>query len=84
MQQDAQETEVLDAEPQEVELEVELESSEPEQPTEPVEQTDQDLENYSASVNKRISKLTAKMREAERRASCHRVCTICATTTARK
>ena len=67
MQQDAQETEVLDAEPQEVELEVELESSEPEQPTEPVEQTDQDLENYSASVNKRISKLTAKMREAERR-----------------
>ena len=67
MQQDAQETEVLDAEPQEVELEVELESSEPEQSTEPVEQTDQDLENYSASVNKRISKLTAKMREAERR-----------------
>jgi hypothetical protein len=40
MQQDAQETEVLDAEPQEVELEVELESSEPEQPTEPVEQTE--------------------------------------------
>ena len=67
MQQDAQETEVLDVEPQEVEVEVELESSEPEQPTEPVEQTDQDLENYSASVNKRISKLTAKMREAERR-----------------
>tara|TARA_R100001224_G_scaffold113635_2_gene99815 strand:- start:71 stop:997 length:927 start_codon:yes stop_codon:yes gene_type:complete len=43
----------------EVEVVVDQEGSENEQ--------DDDLENYSASVNKRINKLTAKMREAERR-----------------
>jgi hypothetical protein len=47
-------------ESEEVEVVVDQEDSQE------TEQND-DLENYSASVNKRINKLTAKMREAERR-----------------
>ena len=57
-------------------LEIEVEEEKEEEPQEvaaeePKEQaaesSDDELENYSESVQKRISKLTAKMREAERR-----------------
>lgn len=50
------------------EIEVEVEQSEQPEIVAEVEETeDTELKDYSASVNKRISKLTAKMREAERR-----------------
>ena len=50
------------------EIEVEVEQSEQPGIVAEVEETeDTELKDYSASVNKRISKLTAKMREAERR-----------------
>ena len=38
-----------------------------EEETAPVETKEEDLEEYSAGVKKRIDKLTKKMREAERR-----------------
>ena len=43
------------------------ESSEPEKTKAPEENSEKELEEYSEGVQKRISKLTAKMREAERR-----------------
>ena len=46
----------------------EVSTKEEEKEAQPVEQQDtEELENYSEGVQKRISKLTAKMREAERR-----------------
>lgn len=64
----------LESEELEVQVEEEEQSSEPEQevaeaPQEeaPKEAQTDELENYSEGVQKRISKLTAKMREAERR-----------------
>ena len=73
-----QDQEVEQKETDEVEVEV-LETEEQEKPEAEVEvepkteveskpeQSDDELEQYSESVKKRISKLTAKMREAERR-----------------
>jgi len=54
------------------ELEVEVDEEESEQPEQPEEEAaakpaNDELEQYSEGVQKRISKLTAKMREAERR-----------------
>ena len=61
---DEVEVEVLDSEENQVVAEVTTE--EPVQDTKK-EASEDELENYSESVKKRISKLTAKMREAERR-----------------
>lgn len=73
-----QDQEVEEKETDEVEVEV-LETEEQEKPEAEVEvetktevkskpeQSDDELEQYSEGVKKRISKLTAKMREAERR-----------------
>jgi len=61
---DEVEVEVLDSEENQVVAEVTTE--EPVQDTKR-EASEDELENYSESVKKRISKLTAKMREAERR-----------------
>ena len=62
-------TEITSELEEEIEVVVEEEQEEQqESPPEPEAKKEEDeLENYSASVNKRISKLTAKMREAERR-----------------
>jgi len=59
---DEVEVEVLETEEQE-KPEVEVETEEQPKP----EQSSDELEQYSEGVKKRISKLTAKMREAERR-----------------
>jgi hypothetical protein len=40
---------------------------------------DDKLEEYSKGVQARIAKLTRKMREAERRTSCFRICQRCRT-----
>jgi len=67
-----QDQEVEEKETDEVEVEV-LETEEQEKPEVEVEtqskpeQSGDELEQYSEGVKKRISKLTAKMREAERR-----------------
>ena len=69
-QKEDQTVEVEEKESDEVEVEVleteEQEKPEPESKTKP-EQSSEELEQYSEGVKKRISKLTAKMREAERR-----------------
>ena len=63
---DEVEVEVLETEEQESpEAEVEVETKTEVKPK--PEQSDEELEQYSEGVKKRISKLTAKMREAERR-----------------
>jgi len=65
---DEVEVEVLETEEQEnpeTEAEVEVEAKTEVKPK--PEQSDEELEQYSEGVKKRISKLTAKMREAERR-----------------
>ena len=63
---DEVEVEVLETEEQEKpEAEVEVEAKTEVKPK--PEQSDEELEQYSEGVKKRISKLTAKMREAERR-----------------
>ena len=67
---DYEETEVdLEAKPEEPkeepQEEIKVEQAE-EKPEEPVEVKKQELDDYSDSVNKRIAKLTRKMREAER------------------
>ena len=63
---DEVEVEVLETEEQEnPEAEVEVETKTEVKPK--PEQSDEELEQYSEGVKKRISKLTAKMREAERR-----------------
>mgnify|MGYP003113488434 CR=1 FL=1 len=63
---DEVEVEVLETEEQESpEAEVEVEAKTEVKPK--PEQSDEELEQYSEGVKKRISKLTAKMREAERR-----------------
>tara|TARA_A100000172_G_scaffold21907_1_gene12441 strand:- start:3712 stop:4614 length:903 start_codon:yes stop_codon:yes gene_type:complete len=63
---DEVEVEVLETEEQEnPEAEVEVETKTEVKPK--PEQSDDELEQYSEGVQKRISKLTAKMREAERR-----------------
>ena len=63
---DEVEVEVLETEEQEQpEAEVEVEAKTEVKPK--PEQSDDELEQYSEGVKKRISKLTAKMREAERR-----------------
>ena len=67
---DYEETEVdLEAKPEEPkeepQEEIKVEQAE-EKPEEPVETKKQELDDYSDSVNKRIAKLTRKMREAER------------------
>ena len=64
------ELDVGDAEETEVELEQPEETPEPEEPAVEVEQetsTDDEIAEYSESVQKRINRLTKKMREAERR-----------------
>ena len=64
------ELDVGDAEETEVELEQPEEASEPEEPAVEVEQeasSDDEIAEYSESVQKRINRLTKKMREAERR-----------------
>ena len=65
-----QDQEVEEKETDEIEVEV-LETDEQEKPQAEVEskpeQSGDELEQYSEGVKKRISKLTAKMREAERR-----------------
>jgi len=64
---DAEETEVEVAQPQE---DVPRGTSEPESEIEVVEETskeDAEIEQYSESVQKRINRLTKKMRDAERR-----------------
>ena len=64
------ELDVGDAEETEVELEQPEEASEPEEPAVEVEQeasSDEEIAEYSESVQKRINRLTKKMREAERR-----------------
>ena len=70
MQKEAQE-ELFEEEAVEVEVEKEEkpqeESVETEVAEEPSKTSDDELDAYSESVQKRISKLTAKMREAERR-----------------
>ena len=70
MQKEAQE-ELFEEETLEVEVEKEEkpqeESVEAEVAEEPSKTSDDELDAYSESVQKRISKLTAKMREAERR-----------------
>jgi len=70
MQKEAQE-ELFEEETLEVEVEKEEkpqeESVEAEVAEEPSKTSDDELDSYSESVQKRISKLTAKMREAERR-----------------
>lgn len=70
MQKEAQD-ELFEEDTVEVELEKEEkpqdESVEAEVVEETVKASDDELESYSESVQKRISKLTAKMREAERR-----------------
>ena len=62
-QQEDQEVELEETSSDEVEVEV-VETDEPESKP---EQSSDELEQYSEGVKKRISKLTAKMREAERR-----------------
>ena len=62
-QQEDQEVELEETSSDEVEVEV-VETEEPESKP---EQSSDELEQYSEGVKKRISKLTAKMREAERR-----------------
>ena len=70
MQKEAQD-ELFEEETLEVEVEKEEkpqeESVEAEVAEEPSKTSDDELDSYSESVQKRISKLTAKMREAERR-----------------
>ena len=64
------ELDVGDAEETEVKLEQPEEASEPEEPAVEVEQetsSDDEIAEYSESVQKRINRLTKKMREAERR-----------------
>mgnify|MGYP003112105847 CR=1 FL=1 len=64
------ELDVGDAEETEVELEQPEETPEPEEPAVEVEQEtspDDEIAEYSESVQKRINRLTKKMREAERR-----------------
>ena len=64
------ELDVGDAEETEVELEQPEETPEPEEPAVEVEQetsSDDEIAEYSESVQKRINRLTKKMREAERR-----------------
>ena len=67
---DEQEQEIdLDAEPQQEEPEEELEVEEEEEQPEPEAKAEkrEELDDYSEGVQKRIAKLTRKMREAERR-----------------
>ena len=66
---DEQEQEIdLDAEPQQEEPEEELEVEEEEEQPEPEAKAEkrEELDDYSEGVQKRIAKLTRKMREAER------------------
>jgi hypothetical protein len=50
----------------------------------PTKESDDELENYTEGVQKRIGKLTAKMREAERREQAALgVCAVCAETVRR-
>lgn len=58
---------IQDEEETVVELEGEEEAAEVETPAEETPAADDELENYSESVQKRINRLTKKMREAERR-----------------